>query len=189
MHIGKGSDFSGRLTFTPSSDDFEFDTNKVLPIKNISFIKPSGGFWLSVDGMWEKWCDSWMPEWIGNKSFDVELQDDANILVIDSAKDVADLPRIKDTSDFLAPFVENLDIDFEALSGDYDGMCVLVNHPVDRTALHRALYGWDCDSILVFNAEAIKSFKIRENSGKNIEPIPIDTGSNEYIAEDSFLYN
>ena len=149
----------------------ELDLNSIEEVKNPEkgdwWVKPEGGLWLSVNNGWERWCENNEPEWIeGRKRYEVTLKKDANILLIDRVEDLENLPKNKDMV-FASKI--HVGLDFEELAKRYDGIQVMIND--DTTAnisysnsLYQKLYGWDCDSVVLFNKDCIE--KIKE-----IEPI------------------
>lgn len=137
-------------------DGGKFDINKFTPIKNRDFVKPFGGLWGSpVDSNygWREWCKA---NNFGNDRYDDEsnsfmfkLKPDAKLLYIDNADMLKELPIIHN---------EIFDkccvlLDFEKLAENYDAIEVSISS--DRQ-LYWDLYGWDVDSILVMNPNAIE---------------------------------
>lgn len=132
-----------------------FDEDKFVPIKNISsFNKPHGGFWASpVDTQWGwfDWCKSerFCEETLINP-FVFELKDGANVLEIKHSSDVPKLPI--QNQDEVARIVKP--IDYEALLGQ--GIdAIEFSMAQDYDGLYFAMYGWDCDSLLVLNPDII----------------------------------
>lgn len=155
------SSMSGhRLTFSPRSMPFEYDPSRVAPVANrrrFLRTKPFGGIWLSVDGGWEAWCQSEMPEWVSNGTCEVKLAPDARIYEVHSMADLEPLPKMPDSDEGwygtgTCPYTY---IDFEAMSEEYDGIFLDMSHGPE---LYFALYGWDCDSVLLFSPKAIRDF-------------------------------
>lgn len=125
----------------------EFDRTKFAPIKNRTCgSKPFGGLWASpVDAAfgWKEWnkieefhtCDP-------KNAFRFTLAEGARVLRIDSLDKLSEIPVNKPAYHF----------DFEDVAKRYDAVeCCLSEVP----ALYNALYGWDCDSILVLNQDVI----------------------------------
>ena len=153
-----------RLTFSPRYDGFSYVANQVSKVHNgwAGMTKPYGGFWLSVDGSWERWCEVEEPSWISHGTYEVKVADDARIYAISSMADLEPLPKRKlaaSGTDGLGPgfSLMGMPIDFEAMSESYDG--VLVDFGNGDAELWRAMYGWDCDSVLLFSADAILGFR------------------------------
>ena len=136
-----------------------FDEEMFCEICNVTFRnKPFGGLWSSPEGYytWKEWCE-------GNsfhldrlkESFRFKLKPNAKVLVLYNAKDLESLPRIKEYEGDYKLF--NEDIDFEAISKEYDAILVFVYAGEDYfDNLYQALYGWDCDTLLVMNKDVIE---------------------------------
>lgn len=138
------------------------------PVCNIpAFNKPTGGLWASpVDAEygWADWCENeqmaeFNPEQ-GN-SFEFELAASARVLTINCAADTDGLPLQEGQTpvpDLMADALFSikrpliLPVDFESLAQEYDA--ILFNFSNDY-GLYNAMYGWDCDSLLVLNKEVI----------------------------------
>ena len=135
----------------------EFDKSLVGPIKNIDhWTKPDGGFWASsVDAEygWKEWCydNDFCRPCDDTNSFKFILTDTAKILHIYSIDDINGLP-VKSISK--GWFTDTMNLDFEKLCEEYDAIELHLsgNH---FNELYYALYGWDCDSILIMNPDII----------------------------------
>jgi hypothetical protein len=133
-----------------------FDINKFKPICNkTNFTKPLGGFWASrVDSKlsWKNWCiDNDYCEINDDNTLNFKLKKDSNILEIHSVSDLEKLPKLKTDS---IGFTMWTLVDFEELvKQGYDGMEVFIS---DDYILYYSLYGWDCDSIVIFNPDCIE---------------------------------
>ena len=145
-YIHYGSDY-----FEPS----EFDQ-----IENYNGImgKPFGGLWASpVDSpnmSWKDFCKSNNFELSKLKhSFTFEIVDSANILLINSDKDVHFL--LEDSELFSTRSLGHIswhNLDFEKLiEYEYDGIEVYMSSP----DIYWTFYGWDVDSLLVFNPDIL----------------------------------
>jgi hypothetical protein len=127
-----------------------FDIERFQPVRNIGWNKPSGGMWCSFErspNNWARWCKN---EWFRtnrlDQSFKVKIKSSARILVITSVDELLYLPVQNDT---VSPF--NIKPDFEKIAKGYDGFLFdLSSDP----RLYSGLYGWDCDSLLIFNPDA-----------------------------------
>ena len=137
-----------------------FDKSRFIKIVNREmFVKPGGGLWASpVESKygWRQWCESerfhtgrlgW--------SFEFTLSPGAKVLHIFAVEDLDELP--KQACEGQLPYVC---LDFEKLLADgYDAVELHLSE--DRSyggfmaVLYWALYGWDCDSILVMNPDVI----------------------------------
>ena len=148
----------------------EFRKELFMPIKNReNFVKPSGGLWSSPitrkspKGEWKEWVDgegfsNGFKERYGDDNFfKFQLKRGSKILTIRSAKELRGLPQIKsEYYDF-----GNVLLDFEELAKEYDGIEVLISEEDKRglelgEGLYWELYGWDCDSLLVFNKDIVE---------------------------------
>ena len=138
------------------------ELHEVEPIQNERFFsKPKGGLWASpVDAKfgWDAWCKR---EHFRNNqktnSFKFVVKDESKIIHIYSVKDLDALPKQKSEYNGLI-----CTLDFEKIEKDYDGIEL---HLSDETfedghdfcsGLYFKLYGWDCDSILIFHDQAIE---------------------------------
>jgi len=131
----------------------KFDKEKFEPIKNRrEWIKPLGGLWASrVDAEfgWVNWCkDSGWEDKL-EQYFKFKLKDNAKVLTITMSEQLKPLPRAK--SEIMARLYTI--IDFEELAKQYDAMEVIISNDQE---LHRQLYGWDCDSIVIMNPDVIE---------------------------------
>lgn len=124
-----------------------------------NFNKPLGGLWASpVDSpyTWEQWClDNNFNYTIGEdkyfqgEQFRFKLKDNARLLSITSAKQLDELPQIK--NDLTSNIYKILN--FKKLEEEYDAIEVLIS--MDHQ-LYWDLYGWDVDSIVVMNPDVIE---------------------------------
>ena len=178
-----------RHYFRKDADVKSFDRKAIKPIKNWEYpwIKPHGGFWaskLDTKNGWKDWCESegqW--DWCSGEWYDFCLKPDASILRLktiddidyiydhhpnhilrcteslrlmkylnDRKKNKANEPsESTDCYDFTIPM---LCLNFERLLAD--GVDAV---EVEIDKLYYALYGWDCDSILIMNPDIIVDIK------------------------------
>ena len=138
------------------------ELHEVEPIQNERFFsKPKGGLWASpVDAKfgWDAWCKR---EHFRNNqktnSFKFVVKDESKIIHIYSVKDLDKLPKQKD--EFIGTFTC---LDFEKIQTEYDGIELHMSEEKYENGqdicdcLYFKLYGWDCDSILIFNEKAIE---------------------------------
>lgn len=132
-----------------------FDRSLIQEIRNVSIYsnKPRGGFWASrcdAEFGWKDLCDSRSK----GEPFIFSLTNNAKILSIKSKDDMHKLSSYQ-----IGPVGFNTIVgyDFEMMQKDYDAL------EVDGRALFWYMYGWDCDSILIFNPDII----IEEVNEKN----------------------
>lgn len=124
------------------------------------FVKPYGGLWASRSDStdsWKKWCENnefHLSKYSDDNYFKFYLKQGTRILVIDDHKKLKDLPHIKIKERFGFEFDELHFLDFQKLAKEYDAMEVLISKD---HRLYWDLYGWDCDSLLVFNKDCIES--------------------------------
>ena len=145
----------------------EFRRDWFCEIQNRLFVKPEGGLWGSpVDSEygWKDWCDrERFRKCKKSNSFEFTLRDDANVLHIRDVSDLIGLPRNPVAKELLLSDTNMIYLDFEQLVKDgYDAIELHLSEEkfdVDvwrsMDNLYWKLYGWDCDSILVMNAEVI----------------------------------
>ena len=139
----------------------QYDPSKFKAVKNmLAFTKPEGGLWASpVDapfGWAERYTMVNQVDTLDN-NFRFMLTDDANVLYINSADDLIDLPKIQ--SEFPLPSMFTF-LDFEQLlESGIDAIQVNMSNESEvgewGEGLYWRLYGWDCDSILVMNKEIV----------------------------------
>lgn len=129
----------------------DFDKFRFKPISNSrDWVKPYGGLWASPETApygWETWVKDNNFTFDLSKWFIFTLKDDAKVLEITNASQLNDLPKAPCT---LSPHWVVLD--FEEISKSYDAMQVMIS---SDQQLYWDLYGWDCDTILVFNPDII----------------------------------
>lgn len=147
----------------------KFDRDLFIPVTNMLLHnKPLGGLWAcptkDVDATWYEWSitQDFKTEKL-DKHFDFTIKDNAKILVINDVEQLTDLPRTKIPEDLecvISSFSSNEDIDFETLAKEYDGMLVYIYRSKEAPELFSGifykLYGWDVDSLLVFNPDIIE---------------------------------
>ena len=133
-----------------------FDEHKFNPIKNQSILtKPFGGFWaspLDTSYGWSDWCRS-QPYYYDDKVYlTFSLSDKANVVHIRNEEDLLKMPMVEKCLVYGI-----VCIDFEKMSND--GIDAIELHLMDKGSfnhgLNFALYGWDCDSILIMNPKII----------------------------------
>lgn len=131
----------------------------VEPTNQEMLNKPKGGLWgspVEAEQGWRQWCEeNNFRDCDEENAFVFELTENANVYQINCRADIEKLPLQKSilTSWFIP--------DFEAIKKS--GIDVIqYNLSNDATedwsnGLYYALYGWDCDCILVLNKDAIKT--------------------------------
>ena len=145
-----------------------YDPEKFMPIKNNPlFVKPEGGIWSSPENApygWKEWCEDqdFHTEKL-EKHFRFAFAPHANILQINCRGDLAELPIVEPPMvngvAFPTSIMPWVLLDFEKLLAE--GVdAIQVNMSSDTAInfddrLYQALYGWDCDSVLVMNKDVI----------------------------------
>ena len=120
-------------------------------------IKPVG-FWLSVNNSWENWLggnwDSWLK---GKVCLQAELAEDINLFVIKTKKQFLD-KFYELTGKVPRGFLMDWHEFHQKMREHYDGMMLLAEpfwkHRMDGDFMY--FYGWDCESICVWNKKKIK---------------------------------
>lgn len=144
-----------------------------------NFYRPKGrniankpnGFWLSINEGWENWCKSDMPDWI-NDSVIIEMRvnPNHNVMVIDTKEDILDVWKeyIDETGfNSMYPSGTNLTCFYSNDNKESDFWDWLIEkYKLDaiylteegqwRTRMETFLYGWDCESMVIFNNEMLK---------------------------------
>ena len=134
-----------------------FENDKFTDIKNRVLNKPLGGLWASpVDSeySWKNWNEeSKVVKCQEFNSFKFTLKNNSKILKIDSHKKACQLPIQKGFEEYDVASGAIAIIDFEKLAKEYDAIEVLISKDYQ---LYWYLYGWDCDTLLVFNKECME---------------------------------
>ena len=143
----------------------KFDPQEFLPIVNQTrnWTKPKqGGLWASpIDAKygWKQWCiDEDFNLLNLSAHFDFQLKSEAEIYRIDSAKSLKLFVHMFPGAEMseLDRLAYDLDTDYwpdyRKASEMYDGVEVSLS---DCPQLYRWLYGWDCDSIVVWNLSVV----------------------------------
>ena len=133
----------------------KFDSNLFCPIKNRRcFTKPHGGLWASPVAAkfgWKNWNDGeHFCECREENSFIFTLRENAQVITIRSVEEAKRLPQNHDPEFDFDLWVTP---DFEKLvESGYDAIELVLSADWE---LYLALYGWDCDSILILNPEVV----------------------------------
>lgn len=133
-----------------------FNYDSFIPIKNQCFIKPIGGFWgspVNTKYGWKEWATiNNFCECKEDNCFRFVLKKNANVITIDKLENLFLLP-VEDTHTNL-PYIF---LDFEKITNaGYDAIEVNITKDI---RLYRALYGWDCDSILILNPDVVEEIE------------------------------
>lgn len=133
----------------------QYQPSKIKPIENGRWVKPKGGLWTSPINSnwgWKDWCEGEnFRDCNEANSFKLKFKSDAKIMIIDSLKDLLDLPKCNiDYGDNYKKEYPN----FELLATMCDAIW-LTEKGQNETHLSYpiSLYGWDCESVLILNGE------------------------------------
>lgn len=141
------------------SDKFSTDMfNKATGEAYGTGLKPCGGLWgcpLDTKNNWHDWClgNNFRTERL-DKHFIFEVKDDAKILKLHTIDDLDALKpyaaMIKNRSEWMP--LEVMSVNFIKLIQDgWDGIEVYIHDE----QMYFAMYGWDVDSIVVFNSNCL----------------------------------
>ncbi len=131
-----------------------FDLKIGFPVKSSNGhcrVKPFGGLWASRVGDpygWKSWCkENDFRICRERNSFKFTLSDNAKIKYISCINDIISEPWFKAES---IDILNSIDYK-QLLSEGYDGIEVTNIEP-----LYFAMYGWDCNSIVVLNPNIVE---------------------------------
>lgn len=144
------------------------------PVSGTRMMKPlGGGLWASpVDSnrIWHQWCidEHWNEDSL-HEYFDFQLTNNAKIFVINSDDDFFELikkypGRPTDTFErsLYSSYDEHREVeffpDYLEMIKDYDGLEVNISKD---PRLYHLMYGWDVDSIVVWNYDVIEALKTK----------------------------
>ena len=134
--------------------------------------KPFGGLWTSPvhsEYGWREFVigEDFRPEKYLKKECLVELKSSVKLFIIDGVEDLDRCPTIKDNSRYYYRTDNSRyyyrTIDWEELSKSYDGVWLTLNGEREtRYSSNNAfslgdLYGWDVETVLLFNLNCIKN--------------------------------
>ena len=130
-----------------------FSKENFRPVQNSSvfWVKPKGGLWSSPENApygWEDWAKDNNFSCNLDEEFRFRLSAGAKVLEITNARQLDDLPKLEHNNKY-----SWVALDFEALARKYDAMLVMISNDQQ---LYWDLYGWDCDTLLVFNPDVIR---------------------------------
>lgn len=140
----------------------KFDPERFEPVHNrLFFTKPSGGLWASAVGIggWKAWCEQEdFP--CSDQYFCFRLRDPAKVAVIRSIADAENLPQqdVIPVLGMVGSDTETARIDFEALKKQGIDAVELEWYEAANSGkdnMYMYMYGWDCDSIVVLNPDAV----------------------------------
>ena len=136
-----------------------FDKNRFEKVSNY-FIKPRGGFWASrIDSEygWKEWNDdNKFTTCQKENSFIFTLKDDAKVVEIFTAEDLAKLPCLTENQLKYPICNEFYIIDYEhCIEMGIDA--IEVRSISD--GLYYPLYGYDCECILILNPDIVEVYE------------------------------
>lgn len=144
----------------------KFNPSRNFPVKNnLAYVsaKPVGGLWASRENAswgWKQWCENNdFGKCNESNSFKFRLKDGCNIFIIHLRKELETLPE-KDWllklclgNCYYIDFEKCIEMGIDAIElcwygEEYNGQA--------EDNMYYALYGWDCDSILVLNPDIVE---------------------------------
>lgn len=133
----------------------KFDIDKFVAPKSRHYLnKPRGGLWASrIDAKygWKQWnSESGFTTCREDNAFMFKISESANVLYINYVEDIYKLPDQNTDLDLTCIKTVN----FEQLMSD--GIDAIELNISNDWGLYDALYGWDCDSILILNPNIIE---------------------------------
>lgn len=148
----------------------KFDKEEFFSIRNSDFgTKPRGGYWASPTDShktYEDYIIDNIEDYKPTVKTIFKLKDDARLLVIKNVKQLSKLPINRKSKSYMNDMrtsaMYKVYLDFEKLAEEYDAMLVYMNKGAssqdDRlmNTVFYKLYGWDVDSLLVFNKNVIE---------------------------------
>ena len=145
----------------------EFNPQKFIPVINrVNWVKPEAhtGLWASpvnAEWGWKDWCEAEnFRECDDDVSFKFTVRDPQRIFFVDSKDSYDELVRLYGIKNPLHFGYTPDFIDFNKMMEEgWHGLEISIT---DYPALYDLLYGWDCDSILIFNKDAIIPFNTEE---------------------------
>ncbi len=132
-----------------------YDIQLMHPICNSEFRnKPTGGLWTSPINSEFGWSDWTTRECYGSLSTYFDLTFYGTVCKVDGVADMATLPWLEDAKG-------NTSVSFEVLvQQGYDAIHLTKKGEGDtRFTDPRSFYGWDCETVLIFNARAVAEVK------------------------------
>lgn len=158
-------------------------------VENYIMSKPKGGLWSSTYTPNEKYGSDWV-YWCSREDFEIDklkfgltfgFKKDIRIFEVDSLKDLQNLKKIVGTFSWMpyrlldGNFSEELKnylieqhesyIDFEKAVDSYDVIHLTSNGEREtRYTLTNGLYGWDCESCLTLNFDAVDLNSVKKVS-------------------------
>ncbi len=108
-----------------------------------------GLLWTSPKGShhsWKRWCDA-EDFGIGRTRYEITLASQARLRVVDGLDDLIELHR-----EYPKKISYGEALDWHRIVTDYDAMWLTENGEPTTRFTTPTLYGWDCETVLVFRA-------------------------------------
>lgn len=146
----------------------ELNHSLFMEVKNAPFLpKPMFGFWGSKYTPREKFLSSWHDFFIDGFSpeivtkfnsgyFTFKIKPTANIIKLNSLLDLKIVEKkYRYETESLLDFnrLDWVSLDWEKIAKDYDG-CYVTEEGIEQ--LYNPLYGWDVESIVLFNLDCVE---------------------------------
>lgn len=136
--------------------NYDFDDQKFEEVKNREWMKPKGGLWTSPITSkwgWKDWCNAEnFRECNISNSFEVKLNENAKILIINSCYDLDKILKISFKLDLIGRKI----LDYEKLAQQYDAIHLTENGQRKTRYSINNLYGWDCETVFIMNKNCFK---------------------------------
>lgn len=157
------------IKFITMTDDETINKEKFNPVINALLpIKPSGGLWASVyrpyideenyfiNSEWDEFIQYELNDKIKKNSICFNIKQNSKIMIIDNENDCNQLFKMYESEEDSNKFLKFLDFEKMVVDG-LDGI-YLTSEGQQRTRLSFPynLYGWDVESLLLFNLDVIK---------------------------------
>ncbi len=146
----------------------KFDPSKGFPIKNTEYpwTKLVGGLWASRSNAscgWKNWCiEEDFEDCCEENSFSFTIKPSANVIRVSNRDDLAKLPNKQVFTYGQKSIFDLFYIDFEeclAMGIDAIELCYYGEEykSLNPRGMYYALYGWDCDSIVILNPDIVQT--------------------------------
>lgn len=127
-----------------------YNRDLIKPICDVPFRnKPKGGLWTSPVDSEYGWCDWSKDNEYGDLSSHFDLDFEGTVFEIDSVEDMNDLPWIEQGNMHFVSFEPLVFMGYDAIHLTAKG------EQETRLIYPKDLYGWDCETVLVMNRNAI----------------------------------
>lgn len=152
-----------RLSHYTREEDFIFDKTREYE-QNHRWAKPAG-FWLSVDGDWERWCkNEGLDDWLSGNDHEFKLVDESRVLFLTSEDEILDFHKsyvLHNQPDFVLEngrrFKSDYSIDWEPLAREHAG--IIIAPYIWSLRLDWRVnwyYPWDCASGCIWDLSVLE---------------------------------